>query len=123
MVNRIPLVTGAAGFVGKRLCAVLRKKGSIVRVAVRDIDKYTDWLQAVSGIGSIIHPAVTAHVIHEQSSDPVSVYCRVNNEKTVRLTTSAAMAGVRRFIFVSKPLLSVDEELANTARWFLGAAA
>lgn len=110
------LVTGSTGFVGKRLCAVLRENGFMVRegvrgssatsagpdvVVVRDIDKHTDWSQAISGIDTVIHLAGRAHVMHEQSSDPLSVYRQVNTEGTARLAMSAASAGVRRFIFVS----------------------
>lgn len=113
------MVTGPTGFIGKRLCTVLRRDGATVRTASRraigteivhddkesviidDIGAYTDWSSAVMGVDVVIHLAGRAHIMREQSADPLASYRQVNTEGTVRLARAAASAGVRRFIFVS----------------------
>lgn len=110
------LVTGSTGFVGQRLCAVLRETGLAVREAVRrappvaasheaavvgEIDERTDWRRAVENVTSVIHLAGRAHVMHDDQADPLAAYRRVNVAGTTRLAQAAAAAGVRRFVFVS----------------------
>lgn len=110
------LVTGSTGFVGRRLCTVLREHGFEVREAVRharanvterdviavgEIGNQTDWRRAAEGVTGVIHLAGRAHVMRENAADPLTVYRRVNVAGTARLAQQAAAAGVRRFVFVS----------------------
>lgn len=118
MMERTILVTGATGFVGKalvsrllkeatfRLRAALRSGKSDVAVAVEclvvgDLALDTDWSRALDGVDTVIHLAARAHVMLEETADPLAEFRRVNVEGTLNLARQAASAGVRRFIFVS----------------------
>ena len=108
------LVTGANGFIGRSLCAVLAAPGRKVRRAVRtpvpglpdavavgDIGPDTDWRAALEGVSGVVHLAARTHVLRETASDPLGEYRRINVSATERLARSAAAGGVRRLVFVS----------------------
>jgi len=108
------LVTGANGFVGKRLCECLEKRGFEVARAVRhadgtidrafsvgDIGPDTKWDTAVIGIDVVVHLAARVHVMIDNIENPLSEYRRVNVEGTKKLALAAVDAGVKRFIYVS----------------------
>ncbi|ADE13107.1 UDP-glucose 4-epimerase family protein [Sideroxydans lithotrophicus] len=110
------LVVGANGFVGRPLCKELARRGEPCRAAVRSanppienvefvktgvIDGQTNWSDALLGIDVVIHLAARAHVMHENSDDPISEYRRVNLYGTINLAEQAALAGVKRFVYVS----------------------
>jgi UDP-glucose 4-epimerase len=109
------LVTGASGFIGAPLTAAIAAAGHQVRAAVRDRRRRTfpagveiallpdlagaiDWTPLVSGMDAIVHLAGIAHVGPEI---PDAMYDRVNHLATAALAKAAAMAGVRRFVFMS----------------------
>lgn len=108
------LVTGATGFIGRRLIPYLSNEGheySCVSV-VRDlsqiqgtIDGYVIEQQFADitadillSVSCIIH---TAAVVHQMNGAAKDVYQKVNVEDTLRLAKKAAKAGVKRFIFIS----------------------
>lgn len=112
------LVTGVNGFVGSALLSrLLVGSDSFVRAAMRragfaslcgvdsvlvgDIDPDTNWLEAVSGIDTVIHLAARVHMMRDTSADPLAEFRKVNTEGTLNLARQAAAAGVRRFIFLS----------------------
>jgi nucleoside-diphosphate-sugar epimerase len=112
------LVTGASGFVGRRLCAHLVKQGWQVRAAVRgapaipladgidrhavaDIGPETDWSEALAGIEAVVHLAARVHVMHESAMEGLREHRRVNTEGTAALARAAARAGVQRFVYLS----------------------
>lgn len=108
------LLTGATGFVGKQLYSVLIKSHqalSVVRdkrsadfgecVVIPEIDKNTQWSDALSGVNCIIHCAARVHIINDSSLDPLTEFRAVNTEGTLNLALQAAEAGVKRFIFLS----------------------
>jgi nucleoside-diphosphate-sugar epimerase len=112
------LITGATGFVGRILVetallggnsvrAVVRRAGALPehpqlhQVEVADLDRATDWREALDGIETILHVAGRAHVMKEREADAVALYRRTNTEATERLARSALEAGVRRMVFVS----------------------
>lgn len=108
-------VTGAAGFIGKFLCAELAARGNDVRALVRSTSAQVpgagnttvvDLLLArdcalFAGCQVVIHLAGRAHVMKESASDPLAQYRESNVEVTRHLLTLAARAGVQRFVFVS----------------------
>ncbi|WP_353669725.1 SDR family oxidoreductase [Marinomonas sp. THO17] len=108
------LLTGATGFVGKQLYTVLIKSRqvlSVVRdklsadfcecVEISEIDKKTQWGDALSGVNCIIHCAARVHIMNDSSSDPLAEFRAVNTEGTLNLARQAVEAGVKRFIFLS----------------------
>jgi len=52
-------------------------------------------------VDTVIHLASRVHVMQETAADPLAEFRRVNVEGTLSLAKAAALAGVRRFIFVS----------------------
>ena len=77
------LVTGAGGFIGRTLCALLSARGMEVRTALQ-------------GCEAVVHLAAAAH-----ARVPASVLEEVNVGLTARLARDAAAAGARRFVFMS----------------------
>jgi nucleoside-diphosphate-sugar epimerase len=128
------LVTGAGGFVGKRLCEHLEKLQWQVRQAHRcqhvakslhfqpermqigEIGRATDWQLAVSGIDWVVHLAARVHVMNDQGSDSLSEFRHVNVEGTANLARQAADAGVKRFIYLSS--IKVNGEFTEPGRTF-----
>ena len=110
------LVSGAQGFVGLPLSTALVKLGYQVRCAVRDhfqvnegqetlsivdINGTTVWANALVDVAVVIHLAARVHVMNETAADALSAYRKVNVEGTLNLAKQAALAGVKRFIFIS----------------------
>jgi len=114
----ILLITGATGFVGGSLVERLRLANRFrLSLAVRknlsnefadteihqvsSITAHTCWAGVVDEIDTVIHCAARAHVMNDQSADPLSVFREINVEGTLNLARQAAQQGVRRFIFIS----------------------
>jgi nucleoside-diphosphate-sugar epimerase len=107
------LVTGANGFVGRRLCAFLYANGHYVRKAVRIGDGSpdtcpmnestpdTDLRAVLKDIDCVIHLAARVHAIESPTATTKSAYDLTNVQWTKRLATAAREAGVCRFIFLS----------------------
>ena len=108
-------VTGASGFVGRALCASLRAQGRTVLPLVRaaaptdpigaravgDMGPEALWSSALQGIDCVVHCAARVHVVHEEDTDPLGAFRRVNVDGTRALAVAAAAAGVRRLVFLS----------------------
>lgn len=109
------LVTGATGFVGRRLVSALITEGHEVRCAVSQkidwlkaeqvvvnrLDCDPDWSEALEGIDVVIHLAARAHVMKETSSSGLDEYRKINSIATQHLAKEAAKHQVKRFIFLS----------------------
>jgi nucleoside-diphosphate-sugar epimerase len=110
------LVTGASGFVGSALCDHLAQSGYIVRAALRtdrsipacvaekvaigDISTPCNLPKALEDIDSVIHLAARAHVLHDSPGN-ADLYTEINAHGTLKLAEAAAVAGVRRFVYLS----------------------
>ncbi|WP_158668078.1 NAD-dependent epimerase/dehydratase family protein [Bradyrhizobium guangdongense] len=111
----VALVTGASGFLGRHIVPALTREGWSVRRAVRSPDGTdgevvikpigpdTDWRAALDGVDAVVHLAARVHYKNEEHA--VELYRDVNVDGTLHLARSAAMAGVRQFIFISTVLV------------------
>lgn len=111
------LVTGSNGFVATELInTLIEKMGYDVIGAVRrpvvssvldklavvgEINSLTDWKPYLSDVEVVIHTAARAHIINETEANPLEAFRRTNVSGTLNLACQAAIAGVRRFIFLS----------------------
>ncbi len=124
------LLTGANGFVGRRLYTRLTESGKIPRRAVRsiesrqelvggdlsaigDIGPDTQWDKALAGVKAVVHLAGRVHVMIETASDSLAEFRRVNVAGTLNLARQAAEAGVRRFVFLSSIKVNGEETAAG----------
>ncbi len=118
------LVTGANGFVGKSLCEEMLRQGWQVIAAMRsskqiqdgmevvvveDIDRNTDWNNALRGVEVVIHLAARVHVMKDIVKNPLTEFLKVNLYGTENLARQAARAGVKRFIYISSIKVNGEE--------------
>lgn len=123
-------VTGASGFLGRRVIrrlsnenhtvlALTRKKEQAERfhelniTPVRgSLEKIRDWAEALSGVDIMIHLAALIDTWGSWET-----FYRNITESTLQLVQEAELRGVKRFIYISsesvlqdgKPLLDIDE--------------
>jgi len=107
------LVTGATGFIGKELL----KRLDFCDVTAISRDKQVDYnnikwkhLSLENLLISdtlddkfdvVIHLAGRAHMLNENSGDPLTEFRKVNKEISVELAKQLATNGLKRFVFVS----------------------
>lgn len=119
------LVTGAAGFVGRTLVPLLVERGHTVRAVVRragtvvpgaqevtvvgEIGPSTNWGDTLTGMEGVVHLAARVHVMKDTVTDPLAAFRRVNTAGTRVLAEAAAVAGVKRFVYLSSVKALVDE--------------
>jgi len=111
-------ITGATGFVGRALVAQLVALGRFEVLAltrqlpsnkvegaeyllVGGISSQAQWLGALDGVHTVVHAAARVHVMHDTEADPLTAFRAVNVEGTLNLARQAAVAGVKRFVFIS----------------------
>jgi nucleoside-diphosphate-sugar epimerase len=85
--------------------AVRRAKGDmpkgVAEVAMADLQAVQDWSALLKGVDCIVHCAARAHVLKDDAEDPLALFRLVNTQATLDMARAAAVAGVRRFIFIS----------------------
>lgn len=136
MAQRV-LVTGANGFVGTSTCSYLQERGwaviGVVRrpeavrrlprgvegVVVGDIGPDTDWRQALRHVKAVVHLAAHVHRLHEQASNSIVEYRRVNVEGTRCLLDACSKVGVQRFLYMSSVKAVVGEGSPSYGRSFV----
>ncbi len=111
-------VTGANGFVGRKLCQVLIKNGYTVHAITRhpfrgvesskyksftvdEINSNTYWGDALKGVNCVIHLAARVHIMSDSSSDPLLAYREINTNGTTNLARQAVESSVKRFVYIS----------------------
>lgn len=114
------LLTGATGFIGRHIAQEMLVRGASVDMVVREkprelttayagcgwhvvgnINSKTDWGSTLHGVQTVLHCAARAHVMREPMADAIAAYREVNVAGTMRLAHQAAVAGVKRFVFLS----------------------
>jgi nucleoside-diphosphate-sugar epimerase len=144
------LVTGASGFVGRSVCQSalalgMKVKGShrtqnsapfvpdgIQKIWIPAIDRDTDWSGVLNEVDVVIHLAGRVHVMKDKLKDTLTEYREVNTVGAERLASMAALAGVRRLVYISTikvngeetkgvPFIEVDtprpEDAYAVSRW------
>ncbi|TKT75385.1 NAD-dependent epimerase/dehydratase family protein [Aquamicrobium sp. LC103] len=114
------VVTGATGFIGRRLVVVLRERGHAVveagrrpgggdpsSVHVGEIGAATDWREALSGADAVVHLAGLAH--RDTGAGDDDAYFEINDRGTERLTKAAEEAGIRAMVLVSSIFAKLAE--------------
>ena len=113
------MVTGANGFLGRFLCAMLSQEGWRVEAVVRrpsgagvlpsqvaervlaPFETVLDWDSILESVDVVVHLAARVHRLVDSAADPSGAYRAVNVDGTLRLAEAAARCGVKRFIFMS----------------------
>jgi UDP-glucose 4-epimerase len=127
-VTKRILLTGSTGFIGSvitvqfkssdyQLCPVVRylkDDSPLNAIEVGDIDGNTDYNGALSDVDVVIHVAARAHMMSDESSDPLAEYRKVNVEGSENLARQAAAAGVKRFVFISSVKVSGESTTAKS---------
>lgn len=127
------LVTGSTGFVGAALIEKLEKDKFFVSAAVRNtshcnfskninlisigcLTPSLDWSFALQEVNTIVHLAARAHILNDKSKDSLADYRYINVDCSLNLARQAAMAGVKRFIYMSS--IKVNGEFTVLGRPF-----
>ncbi len=127
-MDKTVLITGASGFIGTYLTALLvQDKIDILATSrtypphppvthkVIEIGKMngdTDWSTILPGREIIIHLAARVHIMDEKSLDSLASFRSVNVDGTLNLARQAAKNGVKRFLFLSS--IKVNGEKTDT---------
>ena len=106
------LITGATGFVGTALTervnnvydtiALVRTQNHVLSANVQQLVAANIFAADLpENIDVIIHLAGRAHILNEQTTDPLSEFRKVNVDGTLQLARQALDKKVKRFIFMS----------------------
>jgi UDP-glucose 4-epimerase len=113
MTQPLIALTGATGFIGRRLLAELPRRGFRMRVLLRrpteialdcgsaiigDLARPQNMAAALADVDAVIHSAGVAHTM---SGVPADDYRILNTEATIALARAAERARVKRFVFLS----------------------
>jgi len=116
--NKKILITGINGFIGTALSDFLTKntdyeiigtsrknvisRNSINIFKIPDLsDTQFDWSEILQDVDIVIHTAARAHVLNDNSEDPLVEFRKVNVNGTVNLVKQALEKQVKRFVFLS----------------------
>ncbi|MCY1268312.1 N-acetyl-alpha-D-glucosaminyl-diphospho-ditrans,octacis-undecaprenol 4-epimerase [compost metagenome] len=111
---KLQLVSGATGFIGKRLYLKLFDEGEAVRALTRqatttasdyqyvgDLSEPIILETACTGVDTIFHCAGYAHTFASSASNEAEKHWLINYEGTRNLLEAAGRMGVKRFVFLS----------------------
>ncbi len=105
------ILTGGSGFLGSHLLKnkLFEKALVIGRSQPKNHKHYQEvsfleeenLSKILSGVEVIVHAAAKAHEMGEKNKSSLELYRKINTESTIALARQAALAGVKRFIFIS----------------------
>lgn len=106
------LVTGATGFVGENFIQKVSFLYETIVLARKNSNFFPSTVQKIitedifeaefpNDIDIIIHLAGRAHILNDQTIDPLAEFRKVNVEGTLQLARQALEKKVKRFIFMS----------------------
>lgn len=113
LVNQWPkiVLTGGSGFLGSHLLnnKAFQEALAIGRTQPRNhrhfqivsFDADDDLAEVFKDKEVVVHLAARAHVMNDTAKSPLNEFRHVNTEGTLNLAEKAAIAGVKRFIFIS----------------------
>ncbi|MFI8726238.1 NAD-dependent epimerase/dehydratase family protein [Stutzerimonas kunmingensis] len=126
------LVSGANGLVGAALLRRMVSEATVQPVAgvrelassnllceqraIGDLAIGRVAAEVLRGVEVVVHAAARVHVMQEHEQDQLAAYRSVNVDGTRALLTAAALAGVRRFVFVSS--VKVNGEISLPGKPF-----
>lgn len=126
------LITGASGFIGRRLTKRLSEEstytirassrnpylgwsGGVEAVSVPEINRRTEWGPSLEGCEVVVHLAARVHQMHDLAEDHLLQFHRVNVEGTMNLAKQASACGVRRFLFLSSVKVHGESTMPDQA--------
>ena len=128
LVNRSSkiVLTGGNGFLGSHLLKHEAFQAALVigRTKPRNhrhfqaasFDEANNLAEIFKDTGVVVHVAARAHIMNDTAKRPLDEYRHVNTVGTLNLAKQAAVAGVKRFIFIST--IKVLGEETNQGHFF-----
>lgn len=123
MKNKI-ILTGASGFVGRKIKNFIPKEKLILvgrrnldeeySFFLSDLDESSQYGDIMKDVSCIIHCAARAHVMHEGHDNPYCLYHKINVDGTLNLARQAAVNGVKRFIYISSIKVNGESTIINS---------
>ena len=113
LVNQWPkiVLTGGSGFLGSHLLnnEAFQEALAIGRTQPRNhrhfqivsFDADDDLAEVFIGKEVVVHAAARAHIMNDTAKSPLNEFRHINTEGTLNLAEKAAIAGIKRFIFIS----------------------
>jgi nucleoside-diphosphate-sugar epimerase len=66
-----------------------------------DLSSSIDWAPVLQGVDVLVHTSARVHVMTDLATEPLAEFRRVNVDSTLHLARQAAVAGVKRLVFIS----------------------
>ncbi|MDO9418333.1 NAD-dependent epimerase/dehydratase family protein [Pararhizobium sp.] len=110
------VVTGAKGFVGAKLCNELAKRGYAIFPFSFSQMLAGSAASFPKDVEYVVHLAARVHIMSDAAVNPMDEYRAVNVAGTIDFARLAAVAGCRRFVFVSS--IKVNGESTLPGQYF-----
>jgi nucleoside-diphosphate-sugar epimerase len=128
------ILTGASGFIGRAFFNAAQQRSIKIRsvfrnyeqtknydhirnscVTIPSIEADTDWSEALVDVDVVVHCAARVHVMYDATITPFDEFYKVNVAGTLNLARQSALAGVKRFVFLSSIKVNGEATLPGRA--------